>query len=185
MVKVDEYLIYDETSRSCLRWKKGIRNGKLNNGRLLVSEGDSAGTLDSFSGYYRITIKRTRWQAHRAVWELFHGSTHLEIDHINGVRTDNRISNLRAVSRSENSKNMKKNCRNTTGTTGVTCCRDKFGEVVAYRAEWRENKRTKSRTFTLKNYGESAKILAINYRDEMIKDLNRMGEGYTDSHGKR
>ena len=42
-----------------------------------------------------------------------------EIDHINHVRDDNRLCNLRFVTGSENSKNQSVSSKNTTGVTGV------------------------------------------------------------------
>lgn len=44
--------------------------------------------------------------AHRLAWALHHGEWPAgEIDHINGIRDDNRIANLRSVSRTENARN--------------------------------------------------------------------------------
>lgn len=44
---------------------------------------------------------------HRLVWKAFNGEIPegLEIDHINRVKDDNRLSNLRAVTRSDNQRN--------------------------------------------------------------------------------
>lgn len=44
----------------------------------------------------------------------------LDVDHINHVRNDNRLFNLRFVTRSENSKNQSLSSRSTTGVTGVS-----------------------------------------------------------------
>jgi hypothetical protein len=42
-----------------------------------------------------------------------------DIDHINGDRSDNRIENMRAVTRQENLKNTKRRCDNASGVIGV------------------------------------------------------------------
>jgi len=53
------------------------------------------------------TNERVVKYVHRLVFEMFVGpiSDDLEIDHINGDRSDNRLSNLRVVSHSENQRN--------------------------------------------------------------------------------
>lgn len=59
--------------------------------------------------------------AHRVIWAMLHGAWPEEqIDHINGVRDDNRIENLRAVTHQENSKNQKVSSVNTSGHMGVS-----------------------------------------------------------------
>ena len=73
------------------------------------------------SGYLGGRIFNQTYRAHRVIWALVHGKwPTLEIDHINGVRTDNRISNLREVHRSENSKNKMTPSNNTSGQSGVS-----------------------------------------------------------------
>lgn len=44
----------------------------------------------------------------------------MEIDHINSIRNDNRIENLRLVTRVENCRNQKQQCNNKSGVTGVS-----------------------------------------------------------------
>ena len=61
------------------------------------------------SGYIFIGIDRKRYAAHRLAWLWVYGEfPKLGIDHINGVKTDNRIANLRAVSCRENQNNQYK-----------------------------------------------------------------------------
>lgn len=59
--------------------------------------------------------------AHRVAWAICHGEWPVDqIDHQNGDRTDNRISNLRVVSHSENGRNQKRPRTNTSGVIGVS-----------------------------------------------------------------
>ena len=58
---------------------------------------------------------------HRAAWALFYGRWPTNIDHLNGIKTDNRICNLREVSRKENNLNRVWTWmpNTTTGLPGV------------------------------------------------------------------
>jgi hypothetical protein len=71
-------------------------------------------------GYRKGRIHRVLFRAHRVAWALHHGSwPELDIDHINGDRSDNRITNLRQVTRSENQRNMRLPSDNKSGVVGV------------------------------------------------------------------
>lgn len=80
----------------------------------------AAGTL-LHSGYLGICIGPKRWQAHRIAWALHHGEWPKDqIDHINGVKTDNRICNLREATNSQNGKNLGLSKANISGVKGVS-----------------------------------------------------------------
>lgn len=67
--------------------------------------GDIAGGIDSH-GYVRISVDCERYLGHRLAWLHIHGAwPEHDLDHRNGIRTDNRISNLREASRSNNLAN--------------------------------------------------------------------------------
>ena len=71
-------------------------------------------------GYKRGLIWRQTYPAHRIAWAVFYGSWPSDqIDHINGVKDDNRISNLRDVTHAENNKNKSMQSNNTSGVNGV------------------------------------------------------------------
>jgi hypothetical protein len=73
------------------------------------------------SGYLGICIGSKRWQAHRIAWALHYGNWPKDqIDHINGIKTDNRIINLRNASNSQNGKNLGLSKANKTGVKGVS-----------------------------------------------------------------
>ena len=59
------------------------------------------------TGYSRIKIDGVKYSTHRLIWIYHNGDVPegLEIDHINRVRDDNRIENLRLVTRQENTFN--------------------------------------------------------------------------------
>ena len=81
--------------------------------------GDIAGSVHP-QGYIVIYVKGKPYKAHRLVWLHIHGNLPTgQIDHINGVKGDNRLSNLRDVSVSDNQKNAKKRHDNSSGVTGV------------------------------------------------------------------
>lgn len=52
--------------------------------------------------------------------EIMKPEDHLSVDHINGNSLDNRISNMRVVTHSQNLKNLKVNARNKSGFKGVS-----------------------------------------------------------------
>ncbi len=70
-------------------------------------------------GYLNGKIFSHRYFAHRVIWALVHGVWPERVDHISGVRTDNRIANLRNVSGVENDRNRKRPITNTSGVIGV------------------------------------------------------------------
>ncbi len=83
-------------------------------------KGNIAGNLSSH-GYIVINISGQKYYAHRLVWVYFYGETpEGEIDHINGIRNDNRICNLRVVPRDLNQRNRARNKNNNTGFNGVS-----------------------------------------------------------------
>jgi len=78
-----------------------------------------AGSLSE--GYRRVSIQGKSTGAHRVAWFLHYGKwPDGFIDHINHDRSDNRIENLRLVSRSDNARNQKLNRHNTSGFNGVS-----------------------------------------------------------------
>ena len=84
----------------------------------------TAGTVDS-SGYVRIRFGNEYHRAHRLVWLLAHGiPVPDEIDHVNGVKSDNRPENLRKATRIENGANSRMRADNKTGFRGVFQVRD-------------------------------------------------------------
>lgn len=73
-------------------------------------------------GYKQVKVDGFRYLSHRLAWLHVHGEWPKgQIDHINGVRHDNRISNLRDVTPSVNNQNQRRALRNNaTGLLGVS-----------------------------------------------------------------
>ena len=71
-----------------------------------VKAGNKAGYSES-DGYISIQIDRKRYKAHRLVWLHVYGRwPKEEIDHINRIRGDNRLENLREVTRQQQNFNV-------------------------------------------------------------------------------
>ena len=76
--------------------------------------------------YVRICIDGVTFMAHRLAWLYVNDAwPDGEIDHINGKTDDNRIENLRVVTRGQNSKNRALQSNNTSGVMGVSWCKIK------------------------------------------------------------
>ena len=80
--------------------------------------GKPAGSVGG-KGYIRIAIYKKYYMAHRLVWLYHHGVFPEMIDHKNGKKADNRISNLRAVICSQNLWNAKRYHSTKTNIKGV------------------------------------------------------------------
>jgi hypothetical protein len=70
-------------------------------------------------GYRRFKVGVGQQLAHRVIWKMVHGQEPIEVDHINGNRSDNRIANLRSVTKTQNQRNAGKRHDNTSGVVGV------------------------------------------------------------------
>lgn len=83
--------------------------------------GDVAGYLDR-KGYVRVKVGRLMHFAHRLIWLYTHSEWPPgQIDHINGIKNDNRLSNLRVVDNMANAQNKTKAHKiNQCGLLGVS-----------------------------------------------------------------
>jgi len=185
--KVDwsEWFYYDETSPSCLRWKVD-RYAGAKYSVLLVSAGYVAGYLDS-KNYWRVSCNGQKYRAHRIIYELMIGPIPqvLNIDHINGSSSDNRVGNLRVVSQAVNSRNQKKMKNNTSRVTGVSLTGNGCG-VTYWHVQWMLAGKKRHKRFSIAKLGnDEAFKLACEYREKMIKELNKQGAGYSEDHGVR
>jgi hypothetical protein len=96
----------------------GIFTSRTKRGRFCA--GTIMGTLGA-NGRIQLHIDHKKHLAHRLAWLYVTGYWPIhEIDHINGIPTDNRITNLRAATTKQNGENRGKQRNNTSGYKGVT-----------------------------------------------------------------
>ena len=84
------------------------------------------------NGYIEICISKKRLKAHRWAWFYVYGELPKQIDHINGVKTDNRLCNLRAVTNKQNHENRGAQKNNTSGFKGVTSIKNKWRAQIMH-----------------------------------------------------
>lgn len=103
-----------------------------------LNQGDEAGSRHH-RGYWYIRRYDKTMSRHRIVWEMHNGPIPdgMEIDHINHVPGDDRIENLRMVTRRQNNQNKKLNERNTSGYVGVSWNKktNKWRAMIGIRGE--------------------------------------------------
>ncbi|MHC9085387.1 HNH endonuclease [Luteimonas sp. RIT-PG2_3] len=93
------------------QWRHSVRGN---------SPGLVAGSKHS-NGYIKICVDGRDYLAHRLAWMYVHGCIpDGEIDHIDGCKSNNRISNLRVVSREVNARRHPMRPNNTSGYRGVS-----------------------------------------------------------------
>ena len=81
--------------------------------------GSIAGSVNS-KGHVNVQVNKKMYAAHQLVYAMHHNHIPAEIDHINGVKTDNRIENLRSCTSSQNKGNIGLLSSNITGYRGVS-----------------------------------------------------------------
>ena len=95
----------------------GIFNTKSGGGPLAI--GAVSGAIN-LKGYRMIKIRSKSYAAHRLAWLIVYGDLPEFVDHKDGNRTNNAISNLRPATRSQNGANCGPRQRNKYGLKGVS-----------------------------------------------------------------
>lgn len=132
-------LMNAETLRSLITYDADTGLISCKKGRRGVKENAFSRCVDS-CGYLHMTIFGKSYRLHRLAWLYAHGKwPRGRIDHINGIKTDNRLSNLRECIAGENARNVRRRKDNTTGVTGVTWCKQtgKFRAQIHYMGKTR------------------------------------------------
>lgn len=109
--RLQELLRYD-TASGAFTWRVRTSNR--------VRVGGEAGCLNP-KGYRGIKLDGRLYLAHRLAWLYVHGDWPIDqIDHRNGVRSDNRLANLREATSAQNKQNVAKYSNNMSGLMGVS-----------------------------------------------------------------
>ena len=128
-------------------------------------------TTNNGQGYLTASIFGRETKAHHVAFALTHGRwPRQQIDHINGIRSDNRASNLREVTVQENARNRGLSKANSSGASGV---------------HW--HKRDKSWYANIRADGRRKYLGSFSSLEE-AKECRRKAEmqaGYHSNHGQR
>lgn len=161
-----------ETGEFCWKYRdrKYFANKNSYGGWNTLYAGKPAFIHKDYGGYLRASIFAKFMSAHRVAWAIHYGDFAKEIDHIDGDRTNNRISNLRSVTRSENCRNRGVRSDNSSGRVGVYWAKN--------MSKWRaritlHGKETRLGSF--ENYED-----AVAAREDAEKRM-----GFHENHGKR
>lgn len=119
----------------------------------------------------QVRVNKKLLFAHRIIWVLVHGALDdtKVIDHINGCPSDNRLSNLRVVTQSENLRNSSLQRNNTSGCNGVN--------FEAKKNRWRARLQRDGRTVHLGYFPTYEEACEARKRGDKIF-------GFSDRHGK-
>jgi len=120
--RINELVSYDADS-GVFTWKVD-RGGK-------AKAGLAAGSLRA-DGYFALCLDGKSCVAARIAWFVATGSDPdlLDVDHIDGDKCNNRISNLRLASESQNCANRKRRSDNKSGFKGVYAMGKKWAASV-------------------------------------------------------
>lgn len=167
-----ESLVNCDLETGVVTWKPREVTGRLSKTWNTMYAGKVCGSV-SKDGYRTTCVtynsKLLSVQVHKLLWFIAYNKLpECQIDHINQVRTDNRISNLREVTSAENNQNRRITSNNASGVVGVSWNKEKRRWVarVTFNGEV-------FRVGSYKDIGD-AEIAVKAFRKE---------KGFTDLHG--
>lgn len=99
-----------------------------------IDAGSIAGTLNNY-GYIQVKYKGKLYKAHRIIWEMYNGTIpeKIQIDRIDGNKSNNALDNLRLATHQENQRNQGAKAHNTSGYKGVSWNKRDGKWVAKYR----------------------------------------------------
>lgn len=171
---IKEILHYEpETGKLFWKERKGTKQSKRWNssmaGKEVIQKSASDGRKRHQIGFGK---KSKKIYFSRVVWCWYYGEwpdDDLVIDHINGDSFDNRIDNLRLITRAENSKNKKVAINNTSGHVGVLLCKKSN--------KWRAFINSNGNQIHVGTYEDKAKAVEARKQAEIKY-------GYHENHGR-
>lgn len=152
--EMSDWFTYDAES-GMIRWKNTPNTNRVKTGAIAGGKNNH--------GYWRIVFEGRCILAHRLAWMLFHGSwPEDQIDHINMIRDDNRIANLRQATNGENKWNTLAQSNNSHGSKGVAWDAQKQRWVARIMVHGKRVKigRYRTREEAARSYAGAAEILA-------------------------
>jgi HNH endonuclease len=162
---ISSFLYYDESSPTMLRWKKHMKNNAAAN--------SEAGHIKKNNDYAYVELIGKNLSVHRVVWVLhnkFLDTKHM-IDHIDGNRINNKISNLRLANAKFNSHNRLMKIP-SSGYRNIKPYISN-GEITFYFVRWHSinGGAREFKSFSVKNYRnkEETLLAAYSFRDSLIK----------------
>ena len=186
---LSDFVYYDILSPTFLRWKY-CKGGNVKGTSFKRLPGDVAGYINKTAKYKyaRIRIDGDMYLVHRVVWMLHNGKIppNLCIDHIDGDKLNNNISNLRLITTEGNNRNRNKDSRNLEGHTGVRWCVIRGKTVCVAYCTHPKPKRQQQVGFTVSKYGLlPAFKMAVEWRNKKLQEINEKIEfKYTELHMK-
>ncbi len=163
---------YSEESPTLLKWNIDVPSG-IRGTCIRTRVGDNAGSMSTY-GYYRVSVRCKSIFAHRILWCLYNNQDIPEgmvINHINGIRSDNRKENLELCWQFQNCARTLRKPAGKSGVVGVSIKTSKNG-IKHFYATVRFRGQLYEKGFSCRKYGESSALeLAILWRESKLKEL--------------
>ena len=152
--------ITQEYLKELFNYKDGFLYWKVRKAHC-IQIGDIAGSLHKPTKYYLIKINNKAYKTHRLIYLYHYGYLPEFIDHIDRNRSNNKIENLRSVTKSQNQWNRKPN-KNHSSSKYKGISWDKQNQ------KWKVRIRINGKRINL-NYFKSETDAAIAYNKAAIK----------------